>query len=49
MIPGIFIGIVGMILALINYPIYKKVLNSRKKKYADEIIKLSDNIMGINK
>lgn len=46
MIPGIFIGIVGMILTLINYPIYVKVLNSRKKKYADEIIKISDDIMG---
>ena len=49
MFPGIIIGIAGMILALINYPIYKKVLNSRKKKYADEIIKLSDNIMKNNK
>ena len=49
MFPGIIIGIVGMILALINYPIYKKVLNSRKKKYADEIIKLSDNIMKNNR
>ena len=47
--PGIIIGIAGMILALLNYPIYKKILNSRKKKYADEIIKLSDNIMNNNK
>lgn len=49
MFPGIIIGIAGMILALLNYPIYKKILNSRKKKYADEIIKLSDNIMNNNK
>ena len=45
MIPGIIIGVVGLIMAIINYPIYKKILNSRKKKYADEIIKLSDSIM----
>ena len=49
MFPGIIIGIAGMILALLNYPIYKKILNFRKKKYADEIIKLSDNIMNNNK
>ena len=45
MFPGIIIGIAGMILALLNYPIYKKILNSRKKKYADEIIKISDSII----
>jgi len=45
MVPGIVIGVVGMIMAIINYPIYKSVLNSRKKKYADKIIALSDKIM----
>jgi len=46
MLPGIVIGIVGMAMALINYPVYKGNLTSRKKKYADQIIKLSDKIMG---
>ena len=45
MVPGIVIGIVGMTMALVNYPIYKRVLNSRKKKYGEEIIALSDKIM----
>lgn len=45
MLPGIFIGIVGMFLAIINYPIHKGILNSRKRKYADQIMKLSDKIM----
>ena len=45
MIPGIVIGIVGMVMALVNYPMYKGILNSRKKKYGAEIIKLSDKIM----
>lgn len=45
MIPGIIIGVVGMGLALLNYPIYKRILVSRKKKYADEIIALSDKLM----
>ena len=45
MIPGIAVGIVGMGMALSTYPIYKKLLNARKKKYAPEILKLSDKIM----
>ena len=45
MIPGIVIGVIGLIMAIINYPIYKKILNSRRKKYADEIVKLSDDLM----
>lgn len=45
MIPGILIGVVGMIMALINYPIYKGILDSRREKYADKIIALSDKIM----
>ena len=45
MIPGIAIGVVGMLMAIINYPMYKSILASRRKKYADEIITLSDKIM----
>ena len=45
MVPGIIIGIVGMLMAIINYPIHKSILTSRKKKYADQIMKLSEKIM----
>ena len=45
MVVGIGIGIVGMILALINYPIYKGILNARKKKYGAKIIELSNKIL----
>ena len=45
MVPGIAVGVIGLVLALVNYPIYKKMLASRKKKYAAEIIALSDKIM----
>ncbi len=41
---GIVIGIIGMLMAIINYPIYKKILSARRKKYADQIIALSDKI-----
>jgi len=45
MIPGIVIGVIGMAMAIINYPIYKNILGKRRKKYADKIIALSDKIM----
>ena len=46
MLYGIIIGVVGMGMAFINYPIYKGILNARRKKYASRIIELSDKIMG---
>ncbi len=45
MIPGVVIGIIGMFMAIINYPVYKKFLASRRKKYSNEIISLSDKTM----
>ena len=45
MVPGIAIGVVGLGMALTTYPIYKRILNSRKKKYAPEIMALSEKIM----
>jgi len=45
MLYGIIIGVVGMILAIVNYPIYKGILGSRRKKYAEKIIALSEKIM----
>jgi len=45
MVPGIAIGVVGMGMALSTYPIYKKILDARKKKYAPEILALSEKII----
>jgi len=45
MVPGIVIGVVGMIMALSTHPIYKKILSGRKKKYAAQILTLSEKIM----
>ena len=42
---GSVIGVAGMILALLNYPMYKGTLNSRKKKYGPRILELSEKIM----
>ena len=45
MVPGIIVGIVGMLMAILNYPIYKGNLNSRKNRYSAEILALSEKIM----
>lgn len=44
MVYGIVIGVLGMLMAICNYPVYKNILNSRRRKYANEIIALSDKI-----
>ncbi len=41
---GVIIGIIGLIGMGINYPIYKKMLNKGKQKYAFEIMELAKEI-----
>ena len=41
---GIAVGIIGMIGCGVNYPIYKKVLEKGKAKYAYEIVQLAREI-----
>ena len=41
---GIMIGVVGMVGVILNYPIYKKILESSKEKYSYDIIKLANEI-----
>lgn len=41
---GIIIGVIGLVLASVNYPIYKKLLDSGKRKYAQDIISLAKEI-----
>ena len=45
---GIIIGLLGLLMAGINYPIHKLILNERKKKYSQEILKLSEEITNKN-
>ena len=44
MVLGIVIGVIGIAGVSINYPIYEKLLESGKKKYAFEIMKLAKEI-----
>ena len=41
---GIVIGIAGLIGIGVNYPIYKRILENGKKKYAFEIMELAKEI-----
>ena len=45
MVPGIAVGLVGLVMACTSYPIYNKILNIRKKKYALQILELSERAM----
>lgn len=45
MTTGLIISVPGMIAALAAYPVYELITNSRKQKYADEIIRLSSDII----
>ena len=42
---GIVIGAVGLGMTLLTYPMYKRILTARRKKYGDEILALSDKII----
>ena len=45
MVPGIVVGVVGLSMALLTYPIRKAILNSRKRKYGPRILELSEKLM----
>ena len=40
------LGIPGLLVTLLSYPIYKSILNKRKAKYSNKIIELSNAIIG---
>ena len=44
MMLGVIIGIVGMLGCGVNYPIYKRMLEGGKQKYAFEIVQLAKEI-----
>lgn len=42
--PGIIIGLVGMAIVAMAYPIYQKVIKKEREKIAPEIIRLTDEL-----
>ena len=45
MILGIAVGILGMVLVAVAYPIYNRVLKKQREKIAPEILHLTDELM----
>lgn len=45
MIVGIIVGLIGIILVILAYPIYSKVLKREHDKIAPEILRLTDELM----
>jgi len=45
MVIGIAIGIVGMVLVALAYPLYNRVLKKQREKIAPEILRLSDELL----
>lgn len=41
---GIIVGILGMVGMIVNYPIYKRIRENGKKKYAFEVMELAKEI-----
>ena len=45
MLVGILIGIVGIVLISVAYPIYNSIIKKEREKIAPEIIRLTDELM----
>lgn len=45
MLVGIPVGIVGIILVCVAYPIYNRIIKKEREKIAPEIIRLTDELM----
>ena len=44
-IPGIIIGLIGIVVSALAYPFYQRVLKKEREKTAPEIIRLTDELM----
>ena len=45
MLLGVAIGVVGILLVALAYPIYNRVLRKERKRIAPEILRLTDALM----
>ena len=44
-VPGIIVGVVGILGIIAAYPLYNAITKRRREKLAPEIIRLSDELM----
>lgn len=45
LVPGIIIGVAGLAMAVLIWPIRKGILAARKRKYGPKILELSDKLL----
>ena len=45
MIVGIFVGLIGIVLLALAYPVYNKVLKKERENAASEILRLTEELM----
>ena len=45
MIVGIGLGVIGIILACLAYPLYNRTLKKEREKIAPDILRLTDELM----
>ena len=45
MLPGVLIGMLGILAVSVNYPLYRKLFSRRRKRYATEIMRVSSRII----
>ena len=45
MVLGLVVGVVGMVLVALAYPLYNRVLKKQREKIAPEILRLSDELL----
>ena len=44
-IPGIVVGVAGMTIVALAYPLYNRILQKERKRIAPEIIRLTDELL----
>lgn len=45
MVLGVAVGLVGLVLAALAYPVYNRVLRSQRRRIAPEVLRLSEELL----
>ena len=45
MVLGILVGLVGLVMAAVSYPLYRRTLEKEREKIAPEILRLTDELL----
>lgn len=44
-VPGILVGIIGIVIVAIAYPVYNKTLKTEREKIAPEVLRLTEELL----